>query len=290
MRDGPRDVLPVSSEGAEPEAGGIGAPVERDVMDPRYGGAGIAYRPHDPSARADGDPHVQRTVAPIASRDAVRVPHPGVDVRGPVSSMSGNRRAEHNGPEDEQRPGDDASRGYRQDEPAAGSSYFLLAALRAAPRSAADRFARSLTLRCRSLELRTFFRSPRPMLRSRFQLSSSPPCASCSLRFLAASIAFRNAARTPASSRWRIASIVVPPGEVTISRSSTGCLPVSRSILAEPSIVWMISSVATSRDRRSRMHASIIAWTSRKKCAGPLPLVAVTASKCDSFKRSSLPT
>ena len=87
-----------------------------------------------------------------------------------------------------------------------------------------------------------------------------------------------------------MAAIVVPPGEVTISRSSTGWVPVSRSILAEPSIVWTISSVATSRDSPSRMQASIIASASRKKYAGPLPLVAVTASRCCSGSRRTLPT
>src|SRR5262249_34101333 len=71
--------------------------------------------------------------------------------------------------------------------------------------------------------------------------------------------------RTPACSRCRIAMIVVPPGDVTISRSSTGCFFVSLSIFAEPSIVWMISSVATSRESPSSMQASIIASASRKK-------------------------
>ena len=56
-----------------------------------------------------------------------------------------------------------------------------------------------------------------------------------------------------------------PPRDVTISRSSTGCVPVSRSILAEPTMVWMISSVATSRESPSRMQASIIASARRKK-------------------------
>jgi hypothetical protein len=45
----------------------------------------------------------------------------------------------------------------------APTDYFLFAAFRAAPRSAAARFARSFTLRWRSLELRTFLRSPRPI-------------------------------------------------------------------------------------------------------------------------------
>ena len=51
------------------------------------------------------------------------------------------------------------------------------------------------------------------------QASSS---ASSRERSTAAWIAFRNAARTPAVSSSLIAWIVVPPGEVTCSRSSTG--------------------------------------------------------------------
>src|ERR671922_73748 len=47
------------------------------------------------------------------------------------------------------------------------------------------------------------------------------PRASSRERSIAAWIAFKNAARTPARSSSRIARIVVPPGEVTISRSST---------------------------------------------------------------------
>ena len=62
-------------------------------------------------------------------------------------------------------------------------------------------------------------------------------CESSRARFIAAWIALRNAARTPACSSSRIAAIVVPPGEVTDSRSSTGCMPSSRSCFAVPSIV-----------------------------------------------------
>ncbi len=72
-------------------------------------------------------------------------------------------------------------------------------------------------------------------------------------------MAFRKAARTPACSSSLMATMVVPPGEVTISRSSTGWVPMSRSIFADPIIVWTIRSVATSRDSPRRMHASIMA-------------------------------
>ena len=59
----------------------------------------------------------------------------------------------------------------------------------------------------------------------------------------------------------------------------------SRSILADPTIVWMITSVATFRGSPSRMHASIMASARRKKYAGPEPLVAVMASWCFSGRR-----
>ena len=43
---------------------------------------------------------------------------------------------------------------------------------------------------------------------------------------------------SPCSSRVSTAAIVVPPGEHTISFSSPGCLPVSRTILAAPYTDW----------------------------------------------------
>ena len=82
----------------------------------------------------------------------------------------------------------------------------------------------------------------------------------------------------------------MPPGEVTASRSSTGCSPDSRSIRALPTAVCTMSSAATARGRPNRMPASIIASTRKKKYAGPLPDRAVTASCCDSGTRTTLPT
>src|SRR5215218_10760804 len=97
-------------------------------------------------------------------------------------------------------------------------------------------------------------------------------------RSIAAWIAFRNAARTPARSSSRIARIVVPPGEVTCSRSSTGWSASSRSSRAVPSMVCTTSWVDTSRDSPSRIPASIMASASKAKYAGPDPETAVTAS------------
>ncbi len=75
-----------------------------------------------------------------------------------------------------------------------------------------------------------------------------------------------------------MARIVVPPGEVTASRSSTGCIFSSRSSFAVPNIVWMTRSVEISRERPRRIPASIIASDSSAKYAGPEPETAVTAS------------
>ncbi len=70
----------------------------------------------------------------------------------------------------------------------------------------------------------------------------------------------------------------MPPGEVTISRSSTGWMCSSRRSFAVPNIVWTTSCVEISRERPSRNPASIIASASSAKYAGPEPETAVTAS------------
>src|SRR6478672_2045660 len=88
-------------------------------------------------------------------------------------------------------------------------------------------------------------------------------------RTAAASIADSSAARTACFSSSRIAAMVVPPGDVTASRSSVGCSPESRSMMAAPTADWMISSADTARGNPSRMPASIIASTRKKKYAGP---------------------
>src|SRR3954471_3098492 len=104
------------------------------------------------------------------------------------------------------------------------------------------------------------------------------PAASSRERSIAAWIALRKAARTPACSSSRIARMVVPPGDVTASRSSTGCIFSSRSSFAVPSIVCTTSCVDVSRPSPSRMPASIIASARSAKYAGPEPDTAVTAS------------
>src|SRR5439155_17392074 len=117
-----------------------------------------------------------------------------------------------------------------------------------------------------------------------------PPSSASSFdRSIAAWIAFRNAARTPARSSSRIARIVVPPGDVTASRSSTGCTRSSRSSFAVPSTAWTTSWVEISRERPRRMPASIIASARRAKYAGPDPDTAVTASMYRSGTRTTPP-
>lgn len=81
------------------------------------------------------------------------------------------------------------------------------------------------------------------------------PEASWRLRSRAASRAAMRAARTPWFSSSRMALMVVPAGDVTFSRSFTGCSPLSRSIVAAPIADWTIRSWALSRGRPSRMPA-----------------------------------
>src|SRR5689334_1347125 len=115
------------------------------------------------------------------------------------------------------------------------------------------------------------------------------PAASSFERSIAAWIALNSAARTPALSSSCTARIVVPPGEVTASRSSTGCIRSSRSSRAVPSIVCTTSCVEISRDSPSRIPASIIPSASSAKYAGPEPETAVTASIARSATRTTLP-
>ena len=59
------------------------------------------------------------------------------------------------------------------------------------------------------------------------------------------------AARTPWFSSSRMALTVVPAGQVTASRSLTGCSPLSRSITAAPMAAWTIRSWAWARAGRA---------------------------------------
>src|SRR5438093_12023886 len=68
-----------------------------------------------------------------------------------------------------------------------------------------------------------------------------------SARFVAASTADINAARTPPASRACSPAMVVPPGEATLSFSWPGCSLVSSWSLAAPNTVWAASESAVSR-------------------------------------------
>ena len=89
-------------------------------------------------------------------------------------------------------------------------------------------------------------------------LRRQEPSASSRERSRAASMAERNAARTLCTSSSRTAAAVVPAGEVTCSRSTVTWVPVSWSILPEPTRVWTTSSVAVARGRPRWTPASII--------------------------------
>mmetsp|Transcript_2947 Transcript_2947/g.7974 ORF Transcript_2947/g.7974 Transcript_2947/m.7974 type:complete len:226 (-) Transcript_2947:78-755(-) len=84
--------------------------------------------------------------------------------------------------------------------------------------------------------------------------------------------------------------MVVPAGEVTMSFSSPGCLPVSSTILAAPMTVWAASFVATGLGRPDLTPPSDRASIMRKTYAGPLPLRPVTASRKDSSTDMVMPT
>jgi hypothetical protein len=86
------------------------------------------------------------------------------------------------------------------------------------------------------------------------------------------------APRKACRSKTERAAMVVPPGEVTMSLSSAGCFPVSRSILAAPSKVCAANFKATSLGNPKLTPASARASAKTKTYAGPLPESAVTAS------------
>ena len=82
----------------------------------------------------------------------------------------------------------------------------------------------------------------------------------------------------PFSSSTRTAWIVVPAGEHTISLSSPGCFPVSRTIFALPSTAWAANVYAWLLGMPPATAASAIASININTYAGELPLTAVTTS------------
>ena len=72
--------------------------------------------------------------------------------------------------------------------------------------------------------------------------------------------------------------MVVPPGDVTISRQLDRVHVLIAEELRRPDMVWTTSSVETSRERPRSIPASIIDSARRAKYAGPEPETAVIAS------------
>ena len=86
------------------------------------------------------------------------------------------------------------------------------------------------------------------------------------------------AARMPLRSSETTASIVVPPGEQTLSLSTPGWVPVSSTIFAAPSTACAANVYAYARGMPCRTAASAIASINRSTYAGDEPLTAVTTS------------
>src|SRR6185437_3880819 len=116
------------------------------------------------------------------------------------------------------------------------------------------------------------------------------PAASSLARIVARLTALMSVTRKPPASSSRMPSTVQPAGVVTWSLSSAGWYPVSSTILAEPSVVWAASSVATSRGRPTLTPASASASMMMYRNAGPEPESPVTASMCFSSTTTVRPT
>lgn len=84
--------------------------------------------------------------------------------------------------------------------------------------------------------------------------------------------------------------MVVPPGEQTSSLRTSGCLPVSSTILAAPSTDWAASLTASPLGIPLRTAASAMASITMYTNAGELPATPVTASILDSGTSTARPT
>ena len=87
-----------------------------------------------------------------------------------------------------------------------------------------------------------------------------------------------NAARTLWSSSWRTAAAVVPPGEVTRSRSTVGCSPVSRSSLAELVVQTVVGSAKLLRETGE--HPTVL----REKVTSPGGTTAAAIRELEDHK------
>jgi hypothetical protein len=89
---------------------------------------------------------------------------------------------------------------------------------------------------------------------------------------VAACTAFIRVALNPPFSNSKHPRIVVPPGLQTSFFNWPGCLPVSRTVLAEPRTVWAANFRARSQGSPSLIPASVRASIMVKMKAGPDPL------------------
>ncbi len=96
--------------------------------------------------------------------------------------------------------------------------------------------------------------------------------------------------RRPPSSSAFTPTMVVPAGEQTSSLSWSGCFPVSRTILAAPSMDWAASLIESERDSPLRTPASAMASMTMYMKAGELPAIPVIASMSDSGTSTARPT
>src|SRR5579859_6882373 len=103
----------------------------------------------------------------------------------------------------------------------------------------------------------------------------SSTASRCSVRSNAAHTASLTTVRSRPRSSWYSASAEVPPGDVTMSRSSATCLPEPSANAADPCIVSSTSSRATWRGKPRCTAASVSASMNRKMYVGPVPLTAV---------------
>ncbi|EEQ36152.1 hypothetical protein CLUG_00275 [Clavispora lusitaniae ATCC 42720] len=106
----------------------------------------------------------------------------------------------------------------------------------------------------------------------------------------ASSTASEMAPSTPASSIFNNPPIVVPPGVHTLLFKTAGCSPVSKTILAVPSITFAAESFATSWGSPILTPPSYKASIISKQNAGPEPTNAVAASMFFSAISTASPT
>src|SRR6266850_35978 len=116
------------------------------------------------------------------------------------------------------------------------------------------------------------------------------PCPSSRERCVARSTALMKVVRMPPSSSAAMPAIEVPPGELTMSLSAPGCMPVSSKSFAAPRTVWVASVIAVIRSSPIRTPPSASDSITMATYAGPEPDRPVTASISSSSRTTTRPT